>query len=428
MSIASRLRTAFAFGRTRPTVPYPRDRLVSPMLAGEPVTHDTAMTVATVYACVSVVAQDVANLPWHGFRRTGGSQAEVADIDALLSRRVNDEMGARTFREALLSHAMLWGNGYAEIERNRNNRAVGLHLITPDRVEPKRTPAGVLYYEVSPAEVGPLIEMSPRDIFHIRGLSWDGVRGYSRVWLAARTLGINLALDTTAASFFGNGANPGAVIEIAGKLSPEGKETLLEQFRRRFVGPRRSGSPLLLDAGMKLTPLTMPFAEAQFLESRNFSVEEICRWFGVPPHKVAHLVRSTFSNIEHQGIDYVATAIRPWVRRLEEEADLKLTPGTQVEFTKLNLNGLLRGDAPTRAQFYREMRNMGALSVNEIRALEDMNGIGPDGDVYVMQSQYVPLDKLGETQTPPALTRQPAGDAPDPDAASTDTPPEEAPR
>jgi phage portal protein BeeE len=138
----------------------------------------------------------------------------------------------------------------------------------------------------------------------------------------------------------------------------------------------------------------------------------------VPPHKIGHLARSTFSNIEHQGLDYVASALLPWVRRLEEEADRKLTFGWQAEFTKIALQALMRADSSTRGTWYQTMRNIGAFSVNDVRSLEDMDGIGPDGDVYVMQQQYVPLDMLGQMPAP-----TPSAPEPDDDDAEDPSPP-----
>lgn len=407
MTMLSRIGQWFAFGRARPADPDRRGPIVDLRLAGVSVTHDSALTLATLFACVARISQDLAGLPWHAHRKDGDRRLPDPVVDALLNRHANEEMGARTLRETLIAHALTWGNGYAEIRRNGRGQAVEMWLITPDRVNPKRDAAGQLYYEVSPATGvnyagGAMVEIPARDMFHVRGLGWDGVRGYSVVWMAARSLGINLALDEMAASYFkNNGAAPVAV-EMPQRLGSEGIKRFLQEFRERFGGPRNAGTPLVLDSGAKLHKLGIPANEAQFLESRQFQVEEICRWFGVPPHMVQHLLRATFSNIEHQSQDYVRAALLPWCRRLEEEADRKLLFGYSATYTKVALQGLLRGDTAARAAFYREMRAMGVLSVNEIRALEDMDPIGPEGDVRVMQAQYVPIGTLGEAPEPAA--------------------------
>jgi HK97 family phage portal protein len=400
MNILAKIAEFMAFGRVRPADPDRRGPIVDMRLAGVPVTHDTALTSATLWACVSRISQDVSGLPWHAHRKDGDRRVADPAVEALLNRSANGEMGARSLRETIVSHAMTWGNGYAEIIRNGRGQAIEMWLITPDRVTPKRSAAGDLYYEVSPATGvayggGALTEIPARDMFHLRGLGWDGVRGYSVVWNAARSLGINLALDEMAASYFRNNAASPIAVEMPQRLGGEGVKRFLEEFKARFAGPRNSGTPLLLDSGAKLHKIGIPANEAQFLESRNFQVEEICRWFGVPPHMVQHLLRATFSNIEHQSQDYVRAALLPWCRRLEEEADRKLLYGYSATYTRVALQGLLRGDTAARAAFYREMRAMGVLSVNEIRALEDMDPIGPEGDVRVMQAQYVPIENLG---------------------------------
>jgi hypothetical protein len=146
----------------------------------------------------------------------------------------------------------------------------------------------------------------------------------------------------------------------------------------------------------------MPLKDAQFLESRKFTVTEIARWFRVPPHKIADLDRATFSNIEHQSIEVVQDTIIPWALRLEQEADYKLigARNRSIFYSKINVKGLLRGDSKARGEYYRIMRNIGAYNVNEIRALEDMNPIGSDGDKYVMQGQYTTLEKIGKDPEP----------------------------
>ena len=411
---------ALALGRAQPADPSPRFVPVSPMAAGVPVTQDSALTLATVFACVRAIAEDIAGLPWQGLRRNGERREPTDDMDALLNVSASEEVSAFDFRAALLSHALTWGTGYAEIVRNGKGQARELVLLTPERVDPRRDAMGRLVYEVAQPNSGERVTIPAADMFHVRGLSRDGIRGYSVVAQAAMTLGINLAQDSFAASFYGNGAHPGLAVTVPMKMSAEAMKSLLDRLKKLVGGPRRAFNPLVLDDGSKIERVTVPPNEAQFLESRQFGVEEICRWFRVPPHKVGHLERATFSNIEHQGLDYVTSALLPWCRRLETEADRKLCFGYVGDRTKLNLAALMRGDSTARSNFYTRMRQLGAFSVNEIRAFEDMNPIGADGDVYVMQSQFVPLEKLGEDPKP-----APAPQAPDPAADPTGNQPQE---
>ena len=409
-----------ALGRVRPADPSPRIVPISPMAAGVPVTQDSALTLAAVFACVRAIAEDIAGLPWLAMQRDRDQREVVYDMDDLLNLSATEEVSAFDFRCALMGHALTWGNGYAEIVRNGKKQARELQIITPDRVEPGRDDLGRLVYSVSQPNSGARVTIPAEDMFHLRGLSRDGVRGYSIVAQAMLTLGISLAQDSFAAAFFGNGANPGMAILTPMKMSSDAITAMLNQFTRMFGGPRKAGKPIVLDEGTKLERITVPPAEAQFLESRNFSVEEICRWFRVPPHKVGHLANATFSNIEHQGLDYVTSALLPWCVRLEIEAARKLCVGYTANRTKLNLAALMRGDSTARSNYYTRMRQLGAYSVNDIRRMEDLNPIGPEGDVYVMQSQFVPLDKLGQD-----TKAAPAPQAPDPAADPTGDQPQE---
>jgi HK97 family phage portal protein len=170
-------------------------------------------------------------------------------------------------------------------------------------------------------------------------------------------------------------------------------EALREEIERLYTGPKGKRTAIL-DAGIKFTKTAANADESQFIETRQHQVEEICRWFGVPPHKVMHLLRATFSNIEHQSIEVVVDCVTPWVRVFEDEANYKLfgASNRQGFFTKMNLNALLRGDAASRAQFYKTMFELGALSPNDILRLEDMKTIGPHGDQRFRSQNLAPLD------------------------------------
>lgn len=413
MSLFGRI---FARGRTRAPDPHPYWVPVNPIAAGVAVTPYSALTLSAVFACIRCIAEDIAALPWHALERDGDRRRETEEgLGDLLNVAANEEMGAVAFRTALLASAIAWGNGYAEIERNGRGQARALHLLAPDRVEPKRDDQGRLVYEVAQPDSGAKIVLPAADVFHVAGLGWDGVRGYSVVHQAALDLGIALAQNNFAAGFFGNGAHPGLAIEVPATIGAESVKTMRAELIKEHGGPRRAGRPLVLDAGAKIQRITVPPNEAQFLESRQFSIEEVCRWFRVPPHKIQHLARATFSNIEHQGQDYVTSALMPWSRRLENEADRKLCFGYVANRTKISLSALMRADSGARGTYYQTMRNMGVLSVNDIRRMEDMDPIGPEGDVYVMQQQYVPLEMLGERPQSPGvasgdLARRTGGD------------------
>lgn len=386
---------------------YPASRRVpsSPRtLAGVMINPDSALTIATVWACFRYLTQTVAILPWH-VMKDGDNGAEIQKnnpIDWLIYKRPNPEWSSFQFRETLLHWALRWGNGYAEIERDTLGRPFALWPIHPERVKVCRDPeTGVLYYEVSNgAGGGAGIEIDAGDMYHLRGFG-EGVVGVNVIDYAAQSLGWAKAAQIFGASFFGNGATPTVVVKNKKGLTPKGLEGQRAEFDQLYKGPYRANKAAFLDNDADISTISLNAAETQLIEVHQHLVEEICRWFGVPPHKVMHLLRATFSNIEHQAIEVVVDSISPWVKRFEDETDFKLFgQNRRGLYTKMNLNALLRGDMKSRLEFYRGMVQIGAYSPNRVLELEDENTLGEDGDIHVMQSQFTTLDKIGET--PPA--------------------------
>lgn len=371
--------------------------------AGVYVSEDTAMTCSTYFACISVIAQSVAVLPWEVIKKNGKNRETMENtVSWLLSTQPNPEMTAFTFREILLSWAMGWGNGYAEIERDVGRRPIWLWPIAPDRVTPKRRDGdGKLVYEVRNETAPPAI-IEAENMYHLRGLGFDGLTGYSIARLAAQSIGLALATEQFGASFFGSGAHMAGALEHPKTLSKPAAERLRESWDETYNGLKKAHKVAILEEGMTYNRFGIPPDEAQFLETRQFQVEEVCRWFRMPPHKVQHLLRATFSNIEHQSIDFVTDTLLPWVVRMEQEANIKLvgrnTQGRLV--TKLNMNALLRGDTATRNEAYAKGRQWGWLSADDVRALEDMNPLPAGGDVYLSPANMVPSDEIGKVPAP----------------------------
>lgn len=368
--------------------------------AGVMVNEDTALTHSTFWACVRVVSQTCAALPWGVYEKTRAGRKEVdGQLAWLLNNQPNPEMTAMSFKESLIAHALTWGNGYAEIVYDLAGRVAQLWLLSPDRVCPERNlETGELQYRVTNGD-GTQTILQPWQVYHLHGLGFDGVVGYSPARMAARSIGVGIAQETFAQAFYANGAVFGTLVEMPTRtMSPEQIADAEKELNNKGVGPAKAFSTKVVPQGSKPHTLTMPLQDAQFLESRKFSVAEICRWFGVPPHKVADLDRSTNNNIEHQGIEFVTDAIVPWCIRMEQEANTKLI-GTRAMgrvYTKLSVVALMRGDSAARAALYRVMVNIGAMSINEVRALEEMNGIGPAGDEHLVQLNQTTLEWLVE--------------------------------
>jgi HK97 family phage portal protein len=387
--------------------------------AGVLVTEDTALTFAAVWACVSLISRTIAALPWHVYQREGAERLPVDNaVSWLLNSRPNPEMSAFAFREVMLVHALTWGNAYAEIERDMAGRVVALWPMAPDCVELKRSTAGALVYEVRAAS-GEVFILPPDRVLHIHGMGFDGLVGYSPVRMASRSIGLGLGQEVFGGAFYANGTQFGSVIEMPSTLRPDQIKELEAYYNAAQRGPDKAFKMKVTPSGVKLHTAGMPMTDAQFLESRKFSVTEIARWYGVPPHKIADLDRATNNNIEHQGIEFVSDAIVPWAVRLEQEANHKLF-SARVQgriYTKFTVNALMRGDSKSRAEFYRLMTQMGAMSINEVRAMEELNGIGDDGDQHLVQLNQTTLERLveGEPEPAPAAMQPPADEPEEPD-------------
>jgi HK97 family phage portal protein len=389
-------------------------------LAGVLVTPDTAVTISSVWACLRYLSQTVAVLPWH-VMRDGKNGAEIADshlVDRLINKRPNPEWSSFQFRETLTHWALRWGNGYAEIERDQIGRPFAMWPIHPERVSVCRDhDTGVLFYEVTNG-TGGKVEIDARDMFHVRGFG-EGPVGVNVIAYAAESLGWARAMQLFGSTFFGNGATPATVVVNKKALTPDGLKAQKAEFNQLYKGPRNSNKTAFLDNDADIKSISVNAKDAQLIEANQHLVEEVCRWFGVPPHKIMHLLRAHFNNIEHQAIEVVVDSVSPWVKRFEDEADYKLF-GDQNRngfYTKMNMRALMRGDNIARAQFYQAMVAVGAYSPNRILELEDENTIGSDGDIHVMQSQWTTLDKIG--QEPAAPLPPPPVEPIEEDAAAT---------
>ncbi len=423
MGLLDRLAGIFAARRTdEPKYPAAsRIPFSGRALAGVLVTPDTAVTVSAVWACLRYLSQTVAVLPWHIMRETesGGKIADSHPLDWLIYKQPNPEWTSFQFRETLTHWGLRWGNGYAEIERDALGRPAALWPLHPQRVLPMRADDGRLIYKVSNETLSSGVEVSQvggvtleaRDVFHIRGFG-EGPIGVNVIHYAAESIGWARAAQLFGAAFFGNGMNVSGVVQNKRALKPEGMAKQRAEMQSLYKGPRNANKFAIIDADADFKEVGIEPEKAQFLGTNQFLVTEICRWFGVPPHKVAQLERSTNNNIEHQGIEAVVDSISPWAKRFEDEADVKLFGQNRGRlYTKMNFNSLMRGDSASRGTYFQLMRNIGAYNVNDIRRLDDLPTIGPDGDKYVMQSQYTTLDKIGEATPPPAAPKQPTDPA-----------------
>ena len=366
--------------------------------AGKSVTVSSAIQMSTVYACVRVIAETIASLPLHVYEATdkGNMKATEHPLYHVLHDEPNLEMTSFILRETMLSHLLLWGNSYCQIIRSGRTQVIGLYPLMPDHMEVDRDKSGNLQYTYTTSE-GRTVLLSSDDVLHIPGLGFDGVMGYSPIALERNAIGLGLAAEEYGGKFFANGARPSGVLTHPNTVKDP--KRLRESWNTAYGGSANANKVCILEEGMTYAPISIPNSEAQFLETRKFQVEEICRIFRVPPHLVCNLDRATFSNIEHSSIDFAVHTIRPWLVRIEQAINRALFSDQEKArfFVRFNIDGLMRGDYKSRMEGYAIARQNGWMSANDIRELENLNPISDEdgGNAYLCNGNMIPCALAG---------------------------------
>lgn len=374
--------------------------------AGVPVTEKEALSWTAFSAGVRLLAETLGSLPLGVYReipppepagRTRREELRNHPVAQLLAWP-NDEMTPFELVELMQGHAVWWGTGYAQIVYNGGGMPVELWPMNPDRVTPQRDAAGELEYRIGlPEELFGKATQStvlPADeMLVIRGFSRYGVIGDRVTRTFREAIGLGLATELFGAAFFGAGANAGGVLEHPGALTEEAQERLRKQKEKQVKGLDRAHRLLILEEGMKFHQTTIEPEKAQFLGLRKFQVTEAARILRIPPHMLYDLERATFSNIEHQAIQFVTYTMTPWAVRWEQRLKKQLLGPKDFArvYFKFNMNGLLRGDMQARMAFYQAGIQNGWFSQNDVRELEDLNPI-KDGDTYRAPANLTPVD------------------------------------
>ena len=398
-------------------------------VSGESVNPAKSMTLSVYYACIRNISEDIAKLPFIIYERSEGKRGKTRALTHhlydILQQEPNPETTSNRLRELMTGWALAWGNAFAEIERDGTGRPVRLWPIHPSRCNLHRVD-GLLVLDVSASDMGmSAVSLPYSDVFHLANFSDDGISGLSVGQLAAESVGLGLAAQSYGAQFFGNGATPSLVLSHPGKLGAVEQANLRESWKKRHGGKNSAGVAVLQE-GIKIDRISVPPEEAQFLQSRQFQISEIARWFRMPPHMVQDLSRSTNNNIEHQSIEYVTNTLMPWANRWEKEAEKKLLDPRERKQYDINhlFQALLKGDSKTRSEFYRTMVNLGAMTPNEVREAEDMNPIpGDAADKLYMQSGMATLDAIASGQ----FSKQAPAEEVKKEEEEEPKPPEEAP-
>ncbi len=348
---------------------------------------EKAMKYTAVSACVRVRAETFASVPIIMYRKTDSGREQVNDLllGDILHNRPNDEMSAFSFKEAMMTNFDIGGNIVCERLVNSNGDLVGLYPYHHEMVKIDRDKAtGKLMYIIGSGQQQKTLRRD--QVLHVPNLSFDGVIGMSPIAYASQSIRLGLSYEQYGVNFYSNAATPSGVFETPNALSEQAFARLKEDLKKNYGGMTKAGTPMLLEEGMKWQQVTISPIDAQLLESKYFQIEDICRIYRVPQHLVNKLDRSTFTNIEHQSLEFVMYTMLPIFKRYEDAIKCQLLTADQRRkgyYFEAKIDGLLRGDAKSRAESYAVGRQWGWLSVNDIRRLENLQTIGPAGDIYL---------------------------------------------
>lgn len=365
--------------------------------SGECVTEETALLNSNVYACASVLGGDIGKLPVQVFKQIGNSIERDTSHPAtvLLGLRPNPYMSAYTLKELLQVHVTVWGNAYVNIEWSKAGAPKALWPLMPSQTEPVVDEEGEVWY-VTATPSGEMRRVQPEDIIHIKALSLSGLKGLTPISVIREKIGIQQASDKFIGSFYANGTTTRGILKTPVELNSPAKQKVREEWEKLHTGLTNAHRIAILDASLEYQDIGMPLADAQFIETQKWGISEIAKIYKIPPHKLGLLDRATFSNIEHQSLEYVKNTLQPIIVNWEQELNYKLFTAKERQryYVKFNVTSELRGDSKSRADYYQTMIGAGVYSINEVRALEEMSNIGELGDKHYMNLSYATLENL----------------------------------
>lgn len=365
------------------------------------VTEEGALSLSTVYSCVKVIAEGVAALPWHTYRKTESGAEQYIDHPCyrLLHTQPNPYTTSFMFRETMLVFLLLWGNFYAWIERDGMNRPVALWILPAWEVHPILHD-GKLWYQTKNGTI------PSYDMIHVAGMSFDGIVGKSPIRLQAEQLGITLNSQKYGADFFKNGATLGGI--LTNDSGVVYKEEQVEMLKKMWYGdahgPDNNHRTKILGGGLKYQRIGVPPEEAQFLQTRSQGSIEVCGMYRVPPHMVGITDKSTSwgTGIEQQHIGFLKYTLMPWIERIKQEFDRKLFRESELGliYNDFNVNGMLRGDIKSQTEHIQVMMDRGVYDIDDALRFLGQNTL-PDGagKRRFVQRNMVPLDRVDDVIT-----------------------------
>lgn len=353
---------------------------------------ETAMKYSAVNACVRVLSETFASAPMLLYKKVKDGREPVTDLPIydIFHNVPNDEMSPFNFDETRMMNMCISGNSVCEKLVNKAGETIGLYPYSHQMVNIKRDDVGKLIYEISGKSEKKTLRRD--QVLHVPNMSFDGVIGLSPISYAAETIRLGLSYEKYGVNFYRNAAMPSGAFESPNALSEPAYARLKKDLTTNYTGLKNSGVPMLLEEGMKWNQITVNPIDAQLLESKYFQIEDICRIYRVPQHLINKLDRSTFSNIEHLSLEFIMYTMLPIYKREEGAANAQTLTREQRAagyYFERKIDGLLRGDAASRAEAYATGRQWGWLTVNDILKLENMKPGGPECDIRLQPSNMV---------------------------------------
>ena len=361
---------------------------------GTTVTADTALTFTAVWSAVRILSETVSSLPISVFTiENNGDKSETvkSPLYNLLKFKPNKYQNKITFFEKIMMDLCINGNSYVFIQRNRLSRVIALYPLNYVDIEVVLKDNELFYEDGDSGQI-----YSSDDIMHFTGMTSDGILGLSPLENHRKAIGWGMDVEKFGSSFFKNGAKLSGVLSTDKQLSEIAIDRLKTSFNQAYSGVSNSNQTAILEEGLTFKPVGISPDQAQFLASRTFSIQEIGRIWNIPNHMLGDNSKSSFNNVEMQSQEFVTFSLLPYITRIENEMNNKLFRTSELGrvFVKFNVGGLLRGNTKDRSDYYTQMINTGIMSINEVRALEDLNAI-PDGDKHLTQMNMTTIEKIG---------------------------------
>ncbi len=358
------------------------------------VNEDSAMQVAAFNRGLTYISSQIAKLPWE-VKDEKNTILKNPTAD-LLNLAPNTEMNAFRFRLVMIQQAIIHGNSFAEIERDTTGRPIALWPLHSASMDILRTTTGKLVYRYQ-CDNAEAVYLDPKDVFHLPNFyTKDGIVGQGIVGYAREVLGIQIAADNMASGIFHNSGIPSGILKHPGSMSDESYKRLKDSWAEQ-TGGKKTGSTSILEEGVTYEATNVEPEALQFLQSRQFGVLEIARFLGVPPTKLFDVTAATYSNVENANLEVATDTLDSWATNLEAEADIKiLNYRYGGRFTEIDLYSVFRGDMKTRSDYFKTMMSIGAMTPNQVRALEGLPPYKEGDNYYIATNNFTPVNRMNE--------------------------------